>query len=63
MAILFREIGEEIFFVFYFDAWPGARILAVHLISQHTIHWSMATSSNPDHFICSQSAQFGMASH
>ena len=32
-----KRIAEEIlfFFVFCFDVWPGARILALRLISQH----------------------------
>ena len=29
-----EEIAEEILFKFYFDVWPGARTLALHLISQ-----------------------------
>ena len=34
--LLREEIAEEILFVFYFDVWPGARTLALRLISQHT---------------------------
>ena len=33
-----EEIGEKILFVFCYDVWPGARTLAIHLISQHTTY-------------------------
>ena len=44
--ICWEEIAEEILFVFYFDVWPGARTLALRLISQHylPIYWTAATS-------------------
>ena len=36
--ICWEEIAEEIIFVFCFDIWPGARILALRLISQHATY-------------------------
>ena len=36
--ICWEEIAEEILFVFCFDVRPGARILALRLISQHTTY-------------------------
>ena len=36
--ICWEEIAEEKLFVFRFDVWPGARSLALHLISQHTTY-------------------------
>ena len=33
-----EEIAEEILFLFYFVAWPGARTLVLRLISQHTTY-------------------------
>ena len=30
-----KEIAEELLLVFWFDVWPGARTLALRLISQH----------------------------
>ena len=36
--ICWEEIAEKIFFVFCFDVWHGARILALRLISQHSIY-------------------------
>ena len=41
---LWEEIAEEILFVFYFDISPGARTLSLRQISQHTIHYTAATS-------------------
>ena len=32
------------FFIFRFDVWPGARTLALRLISQHTTYKTTATS-------------------
>ena len=36
--ICWEEIAEEMFFVFCFDIWLGARTLAFHLRSQHTTY-------------------------
>ena len=36
--ICWKEIAEEILFVFRFDVWPGTRTLAFRLISQHTTY-------------------------
>ena len=33
-----EEITEKIHFLFCFDVWPGARTLALRLISQHTTY-------------------------
>ena len=38
MAILFTLRAEEILFVLGFNVWPGARTLALCLISQHTTY-------------------------
>ena len=36
--ICWEEIAEEILFAFCFEVWPGARTLALRLISQHTTY-------------------------
>ena len=38
-----KEIAEKILFVFCFDVWPGARTLALHLISQHITYYTRLT--------------------
>ena len=42
--ICWEESAEEILFVFCFDVWPGARILAFRLISQHTTYQTTTIS-------------------
>ena len=36
--ICWEEMADELLFVFCFDVWPRARILALRLISQHTTY-------------------------
>ena len=36
--ICWEKIAEKILFVFCFDVWPGARTLALRLISQHSTY-------------------------
>ena len=38
LEIYWGEVAEEILFVFYFEYWRGAWILALRLINQHTTH-------------------------
>ena len=40
-----KKIAEEILFVIYFEVWSGARSLALRLITQHTTHFTTATSN------------------
>ena len=45
LEIYWDVIAKEILFVFCFDVWPGARTVALRLISQHTIYKTTVTRS------------------
>ena len=40
LRVFVERIAEEILFVHYFNVYPDARTLALHLISQHTLKLS-----------------------